>query len=377
MKVLCITEFFPSTTDIDVHGGVEARVFYIANYLSRRHKVSVITSREQGKSGSRLPKLSVYRVGWLRDYIGSGQVVTRLVFIMAAIWKGLALDFDAVEGAGLASWLPAWVVGTIRGKKKTIVVADTVEAYASGAPFLLWGLQRFEGFLLSRKWDGVICISQTIKQKLVARREVKTQPTVIYCGVDAALAKKLQVPKSSFPTICCVSRLVGYKRIGDLITATVALRKHFPSLQVKIVGIGEELPRLKDLVQMNNLQKAVTFYGFIPSHRKVLQIIKSAHVFCLPSVVEGFGIVTIEALACGVPVVLPRLPIHEEVTQCQGTLLYEPENISALTQKLSLLLSNKKIYGKLQRQTKSVAKKYSWEVVGEQTEQYYENLCSN
>lgn len=376
MKVLCITEFFPATTAIDAHGGMEVRAFYVANYLARRHEISIIASPEPGKPDFRLPKLDIHRVGWTRSSSGSGQIVARWVFMLAAIWKGLGLDFDVVEGAGLVSWLPAWVLGIVKRKKKTIVVADTVDAYVAVSPVSPF-LKLYETFFLSRKWSGILCISKTIRQKIAPRLSGQTPVEVIYCGVDVQSASRLKIKKSSVQTICCVSRLVSYKRMSDLLQAAVNLKKKVPAVKIHIVGTGEELPRLKQFISSKQLQSTVIFHGFIRSHLEVLKLIKSAHVFCLPSTVEGFGIVNVEALACGVPVVLPGLPLYREITGDRGVLFYQPENPSALARNLYKLLSNTWLYRRLQQQTRSVVQKYDWEIIGRKTQKLYESLCAD
>ena len=70
-----------------------------------------------------------------------------------------------------------------------------------------------------------------------------------------------------------------------------------------IIGDGPEKDNLEDLVRDLNIGEAVTLKGFLPDQDDVLSYMKASKVFVLPSVREGFGIVALEANACGIPVV--------------------------------------------------------------------------
>lgn len=86
----------------------------------------------------------------------------------------------------------------------------------------------------------------------------------------------------------------------------------YKDLKAKIVGTGPEEQKLMGLVKEKNLYNNITFCGFVEKHEDVLKIINSSHIFCLPSKVEGFGIVIVESLGCEVPFVASNIaPIVE------------------------------------------------------------------
>lgn len=378
MKLLFVSEYYPASENVDLHGGVEARVYEIASRLSRRHKVVVITSAESGKPREQvLAGVKIKRVGLDRNYTRTGQHFTRLIFILSVIWSGLFLDFDLIEGSGFMGWFPALVLSRLKKKRRVALVADTMDVYASDAGRFSYKLLQFlQKYLLKKNWDSLICISWTIRNKLRIF-DIKSPIHVVYCGVNLQQIKNINVVKARRPTICCVSRLVPYKRIKDLIFATAILRQYLQQLQVDIVGSGEELEKLKKLCQEKQLEKIIKFSGFLPNHHMVIKHIKRAWIFCLPSQVEGFGIVTIEAMAAGVPVVVSDIPTNREVTQGKGAVFFEPANYQDLAQKLTYLLSHKQNYQKLTMQTKKVASRYDWEIIYKQTEKLYENLCAD
>ena len=166
-------------------------------------------------------------------------------------------------------------------------------------------------------------------------------------------------------TIICVARLVKTKRIDQLIKAVLGLQ---PMPKLIIVGHGPQEKPLKNLAQGN-----VKFLQNLP-RKDLIQILRRSDLFCLPSVVEGFGIATIEAMACGLPAVLADIPVNREVTRNgQGAVFFEPENIADLTDKIK---SIKAVYKQKQAEAFKLARTYSWERIYKETKAVYET-CLN
>ena len=90
MKILLVTDFFPVGRDIRFSGGVEARSFYVAKNLAKKHKVSIITSRLPGtKEIEKVYGFTVYRPGPVIDYNSGSPTVLdfhkKMKFILEAI----------------------------------------------------------------------------------------------------------------------------------------------------------------------------------------------------------------------------------------------------------------------------------------------------
>ena len=167
-------------------------------------------------------------------------------------------------------------------------------------------------------------------------------------------------------TIICVARLVKTKRIDQLIKAVLGLQ---PMPKLIIVGHGPQEKPLKNLAQGN-----VKFLQNLP-RKDLIQILRRSVLFCLPSVVEGFGIATIEAMACGLPAVLADIPVNREVTRNgQGAVFFEPENIADLTDKIK---SIKAVYKQKQIEALNLAKTYTWQKIYSQTRQVYLSVIRN
>ena len=160
-------------------------------------------------------------------------------------------------------------------------------------------------------------------------------------------------------TIICVARLVKTKRIDQLIRAAAGLKD-----DLIVVGTGPQEKYLKQLTGSR-----VKFFKNLP-RKELIRLLKQADIFCLPSVVEGFGIATIEAMACGLPAVLADIPVNREITHDgQGAVFFEPENVIDLAHQLKHL---KTIYKQKQSEALKLAKTYTWEKIYQQTRAVYE-----
>jgi glycosyltransferase involved in cell wall biosynthesis len=105
------------------------------------------------------------------------------------------------------------------------------------------------------------------------------------------------------------------------------LRHSIPRLEIRIVGDGPEYKRLRRICTELRLNEIVRWLGDVPLSR-LAQEYNRAHAFCLPSLQEGFGIVFLEAMAAGKPIVAVRAAAVPEVVR--NGILVEPENAEAL-----------------------------------------------
>jgi glycosyltransferase involved in cell wall biosynthesis len=133
-----------------------------------------------------------------------------------------------------------------------------------------------------------------------------------------------------------------------------------------IVGDGPEHARLRALAAELRLGAAVNLVGAIPDDDVVAQMYFQSDVFCLPSVQEGFGIVFLEAMASGLPIVATNAAaIPEVVPHRRAGLLVPPGDVGALAEALIELLRNpdqRAAYGAFGRMQ---VEGYDWNVVAD------------
>ena len=104
---------------------------------------------------------------------------------------------------------------------------------------------------------------------------------------------------------------------------------------------------------------------------------KFVYVFSFPSLVEGFGIATVEAAIAGLPYVNSDIPVLREITKNgKGGYLVDSDNPLDFSQKLQLLLNNSNLYKKKSLELRTLADSYNWYDVVLQTENVYKSLLS-
>jgi len=253
MKVLLLTEFFPNPAKPLFTGGVEARTFMIAQHLAQEMEVEVVCRRtKQLRRRIKKGGLTIYPCGPAarRTTASFFSIFGRLVFILASLRQGLRLDFDLVEGSNFISYLPAFFLGKIK-KKPTVAWTADVLGLQWLTHFNLTGLFGYllERAGLSRNWNGLIAMSGQTKKKLVKRGIREARVRVVYGGVGYQTLNQLKVKKFEKRTIICISRLVNYKRVEDLIQAFTKLQVEEDDLRLIIIGSGPEEKGLRKLVQ--------------------------------------------------------------------------------------------------------------------------------
>jgi glycosyltransferase involved in cell wall biosynthesis len=137
------------------------------------------------------------------------------------------------------------------------------------------------------------------------------------------------VAKSGKFALLSVCRFYPRKRLEILLRAAALLRGTIPELEIRIVGNGPEFRRFRRIGFELGLEPVVHWLGDVPLARLAAEY-AGAQVFCLPSVQEGFGIVFLEAIAAGKPIVAARAAAVPEVVR--NGILVEPDNPEALAE---------------------------------------------
>lgn len=381
MKIVMITEYFPQSEDCEIRGGVEARCFYVARELARKHEVTVISALEPNMPTEQtLDGIRIVRCGKTREYHQTGALRERLSFMRQAYKLGIKLDADLVEGTNFMSYLPAYYVARKKRRPSVALYADVWVGRWIHNIGLIQGImgEVLEWFVLSRNWSYLIAISRFTQKNLLKCGVQEKKLKLIYLGVDTGKCRSISAPKGKRPTICCVARLVEYKKVDVLVRALSLMRNHVENIQCNIIGVGPELEKLEGIVRELDLEGNIHFLGFVKKHEDVLKEIKKSHVFCLPSVVEGFGLAVIEAMACSTPYVCSNIsPLKEVTHNGTGGLLFEREDPDDLAKKILLLLDDDALYRRCVQEGLELAQRYDWTTTARETEMFYTEIRSD
>lgn len=195
-------------------------------------------------------------------------------------------------------------------------------------------------------------------------------------GVDLIRIQESK-PYTNFnhPCILYVGRLETLKRVDILLEATQLIKKSIPDINIYIIGSGSQENKLKNQAKQLNIEDNTKFMGFIPQD-EIYSYYKSADIFVNPSQDGIFNLTTIEAMACGVPVITSNVykNIQYIIEDGKTGLLYEYGNKFDLANKLIALLQNTKLREMMAGAGQERAKEYSWDKIAEKTMNMYKEI---
>lgn len=303
-------------------------------------------------------------------YSGGRRSLRQAIFFAIHCFRLLFESFDVMEVDHIpqTTLIVLKIVALL--KRKPLVVVwhevwglDYWRQYLGILGFIAYAVE----WVGARLPDRIISVSELTTKRLgtVLGREhgVETIPN----GVDVSTIASVERAERS-SDIIFAGRLLSHKNIDILLRAVAVIRAEKPNISVLIIGDGPERSALESLSRELGLQQNVEFLGFLDRHEDVYALMHSSKVFVLPSDREGFGLVVIEANACGLPVVAiddqknaARDLISDGVNGCLTVL-----DADGLSEKIKLIITNRNIFN-----PKKYIKKYDWVEVISEIEQIY------
>lgn len=216
--------------------------------------------------------------------------------------------------------------------------------------------------IVSKLTSRSIAVSEMTKNGLgllgVRAEEIDIVPN----GIDVKIISSIK-PSIDTCDIIFVGRLIKEKNADVLIEAMDHARKMLPDIKCYIIGDGPEKEWLEGFVLERGLTNNVRFFGFM-EYNDVISHIKSSRVLVLPSIREGFGMVIIEAYACGVPVITVRSVRNAAcglVNERTGFVV----NLDAreLGETICVLIKDTALQKKLSGSALDVAKYHDWDKI--------------
>jgi glycosyltransferase involved in cell wall biosynthesis len=226
--------------------------------------------------------------------------------------------------------------------------------------------------LVYQRAVGFVTLSDAFKSVLVKSYGVDpTRVAVIDPGVDLTRFGEQfdQMLPQENQTLLCVRRLVPRMGLEVLIRAWA--RVNHAGWRLQIVGSGPQLENLESLVQDLRLSDSVCFEGYVPDDQLAF-LYAAATASIIPSIeLEGFGLVALESLAAGTPVLATNTGgLGEFLSRFSPDLLVAPNDVDKLAEKMQLVIQ-KVIPLPEQEACQSFAAMYSWtEVARKLTKQY-------
>lgn len=230
-------------------------------------------------------------------------------------------------------------------KIKYILIAHGFEA---------WQLNDRARIRALQEADLILSVSRFTRDSIVHRlgvdsARVEILPNTFSPARFSVSAKSPQLLKqygldSRHRVILTVCRLAGserYKGYDRILHALPAIRKNVPSVRYLLVGSGPDRPRIESLAQDLGVRDAVIFAGFVPDEQ-LRDYYNLCDLFAMPSKAEGFGIVFLEALACGRPVLAGNKDGScDALADGELGLLVDPDNLEEIAVEIVKVLQGK------------------------------------
>lgn len=177
--------------------------------------------------------------------------------------------------------------------------------------------------------------------------------------------------------ILFVGRLEKRKGLNYLLKAYRQVKEEFPNSRLIIVGPGTRLRKKYEKHVRRNGLEDVVFVGYV-SYDELPRYYKTTDIFCSPATGrESFGIVLLEAMAIGKPVVASNIEGYASVmTHGEEGLLVPPKDDKELTQALLSLMSDESLRRRMGAKGMLTSQRYSWEHIAKKVLSYYATVLS-
>lgn len=364
-------------------GGAEKRYWEIAKHLNcLGHEVHFYTGQWPG-----MPKqivvdgITLHGVYQVKKFYVNGHksIKETLIYTIKLLPQLLMGSYDLIECEQFPL-LPIFTAKAISLLRNKPLVVTWHEVWNKELWTRYLGPKGRLGFLIERSVvhmpDHIISVSCHTAQKLIQQYSLNTgNISIIPNGIDlnAICSNRMLGEKSD---LIFVGRLLEHKRVDLLLKVVQYAKEYLPNIQCMIIGDGPERSELEKTARQLGVDQNIKFLGFIKDDRIVYSLIKSSRVFVLPSIREGFGIVVVEANACGIPV----LVVHHQ-DNAASELIKEGKNgyiccldPIELGQKVLQVINDppQKYFATCREE----AQAYSWECIGQNVEQFYKQQMS-
>jgi glycosyltransferase involved in cell wall biosynthesis len=321
----------------------------LARELARRHEVTVLTSRAFGLPAEEIvDDVRVIRVPvFFRRRKSSANILSLLAYVPAAIIRGLSLvrqeSFDIINTHFV---VPTGPVGHVLSRLGgipnvlSIHVGDIFDSSKRMSPHRHFVLRLFVRRLV-RYADKVVGQSENTIVNLHKYYKDDTPAALIPLGIEEPPRSDMTRQELGFDEqdilLVTIGRLVARKRVEQLLELLSRIDRE--NVKLVVVGSGPEMERLKTLATKKGVENRIYWTGFVPEATKQ-GILQNADIFVSTSEHEGFGLVFVEAMTYGLPVVCyDNGGQIDFLSNGRNGFIIPLNDLDAILEKCSLLIS--------------------------------------
>jgi len=356
------------------------RIYEISGRLAKKgHEIHIYTMNWW--NGNDFVKDGIYYHGVCKPkklYTPDGRrsISQALYFGSKVLFPLLKEDFDLID-ADHMPYFPCFstkIASVVKGTPLVITWLEVWDKYWYDYLGLFKGLAgRLIERIVTKFPDEFITISNATKKGLTTIGVNESRVEFIPIGININKIKRIKPSNKRYDALFA-GRLIKDKNVDVLIKSIKLVKKNIPLVSCCIIGDGPEKENLIKLVEDFNLKENIKFIGFL-GNADIISHMKSSKIFVLPSTREGFGLVILEANACGSPVV----GVNSENSRCVGELIKNGENgilldkldERVLAHKISLLLRDDELRRKMSEKGKEISMGYDWDNLINRIEKIY------
>ena len=388
MKILMLTWEYPPR----IVGGI-ARV---VNDLSKRlikdgHEVTVVTYREGNAPYFEDDKgVKVYRIdNYIINPNNFIDWIMQMNFNMVAKASEIIANEGKFDVIHAHDWLVAYAAKTLKNSYD-IPIVSTIHATESGRNSGIHNeTQRYINdteWMLTYESTEVIVNSNYMKRELQSLfglpfEKINVVPNGIninmFSGVERDYDFRRQYALDNEKIILFMGRLVYEKGVQHLISAMPKILSGYHDAKLVIAGKGGMTDELKAQVNSMGISNKVYFTGYMDS-KQVCKMYKCADVSVFPSTYEPFGIVALEAMLSGTPVVVSDIGgLNEIVTHGENGMKSYAGNPNSIADSILALLYNPQLSQEVVKKAKNMVKnEYNWAKIAQDTHFTYQKaIC--
>lgn len=292
---------------------------------------------------------------WQKSWLACWQMIPFILVHTLAVAR-YARDCDVIHAQWTLSAGAAWLSRIIH-RRPIVATLHGSDIFQAAQGWLGTWLTR----QVLQRCDRIIAVSEALAKAASKIGIPASRIIVIPDGID--LNQFTPSENQREPLIVFVGSLIKRKGVIYLIEAMSHITSACPTVRLIIIGDGPERPALEQAAATACLTRRVTFVGQQPS-QQVRQWLQAAQVFVLPSVEEGLGVVLLEALACGTPIVASQVGGIPEVVTSNVGLLVPPANSTLLAESITQLLSDTQRWLAMSQNARRRAEElYDWQQI--------------
>ena len=351
-------------------GGIETHMLKISKeFIKMGHNVTVLCSNHLNKCKEKEIYKGIKIIRYPCPMLPRGLIWAWPIWhnkVIKDAIKKLPKDFDIILTMGYNFLVPNKFF--FKDEKSIFIAPSTLKYYLKATHKKLSLREKIRYFfqgIITRNLERrgiknirVVTLSKNVKNQIMkiyekGDKEVKIIPP----GIN--LKKFKDNTKKRKKNIITLSRLTVEKNIDTIIKCMEKIKG-----ELQLVGGTRKIAeKLRKITKKMKVDKKVVFIGWSKNPEKILE---KSSVFVFPSLYEGFGLVLLEAMTCGLPCIAFKpdgkkiITASDEIIK-NGKTGFLVKDKEEMIEKINLLLTNEKLRDKMGKEARKESKKYSWE----------------